>query len=188
MKKTRIEWKEQRQGDGGGWELFDVIAERDHADKTGWAFYEKTSWDVTWVRIPATLCRLAKALIEEANLELRLGHTACPPPICSLSQQIPRRTCGVSGKRLNRIGCAGPRQASYMPPAHLDRRMGHASPTKRTRRAVSELAHRGLPGIAGGGDCRDLESAPAEETPQAPSRSRRDSSRRLLIARARSLG
>jgi hypothetical protein len=69
MKSNRIEWQELRKGECGGCELVDVIADRDETNEMGWAFYEKTSWDVLWIRIPATPCRLDRVFVEEAKQE-----------------------------------------------------------------------------------------------------------------------
>lgn len=77
MKNTRVEWQEPRQSVCGGQEVFDIIAERDDTDQTGWAFYEKSSWDIMWVRIPATLARLSRALIESTEKEA--GESVAKP-------------------------------------------------------------------------------------------------------------
>jgi hypothetical protein len=175
MKTTRIEWQEQRQGEWGGWELFDVIAETDKTDKTGWAFYEKTTWDLAWIQIPATPCRVAKALNGAARLKSRLGHAFRCLSRSSGFQRTRWPACSVSGNRLKRNGRTSPQKVPYVPPVHLDRRLGHASPAERMRR------------VAGAGDLGNLEITPTEEATLPPSRSRRDSPRRLLIARRLSL-
>ena len=61
-KISRIEWEELREIPGGGKETFSIIAERDEGDPTGWTFYERSSWDVLWIRIPTTPARLAEVL------------------------------------------------------------------------------------------------------------------------------
>ena len=61
-KISRIEWEELREIPGGGKETFSIIAERGEGNPFDWVFYEKSSWDVLWIRIPATLARLAKVL------------------------------------------------------------------------------------------------------------------------------
>ena len=58
----RVEWQETRCGDGGQTDVVYVLAEKDDTDDTGWCFYERTSWDVVWIRVPPTLAKLARAL------------------------------------------------------------------------------------------------------------------------------
>ena len=139
MKTTRIEWQEQRRDDCGGWELFDVIAERDAADQTGWAFYEKTSWDVTWIRIPATLSRLAKALIEEEAMESRTTLATFGLPPTSGIPRNPGQTASLNSRRSRRASCGKSKPRPYLSLAHIDRRMGHASTVRRALRIASRL-------------------------------------------------
>jgi hypothetical protein len=175
MKTTRIEWQEQRRGECGGWELFDVIADRDATDKTGWAFYEKTSWDLTWIRIAATPCRLAKASIEEQRMESRIRHASFHMPALLGVRRNPECVCGVGGKRSQKRGCGKSQLAVHVPPAHLDRRMGHASPAHRARRAAKGLLEaRGVEReLAAATDACELALASTEDDPQGPERSRR---------------
>lgn len=71
--ETRIEWTEQRTGHRGIPELFFIIAER-IADK--WHFAERSTLDLKWEDIPATLVLVGKALAMQARNEpinVRLG-------------------------------------------------------------------------------------------------------------------
>ena len=98
MKPKRIEWEEHRGGECGGCEVFFIIAERDDSDKTGWAFCERSSWDILWVRIPPTICRLVKALIEEVEQEYRVERARAIPELAQTD--CPRWNRNGAGDRL----------------------------------------------------------------------------------------
>ena len=176
MKTTRIEWQEQRRGDCGGWELFDVVAEKDAAERTGWAFYEKTSWDVTWIRIPVTLCRLAKALIEEEREGSRLRLATFHMPISRGVRQDSERVCSLNGKRFRARGSGRSRVTAYVPPAHMDRRMGHTSRVHRALRIAKGLLE--LQGMerepVTSIEARESALATGEDDAQPPPHGRRD--------------
>jgi hypothetical protein len=181
MKTNRFEWQEEWR-EYGGRELHDVVVERDGEDATGWGFYEKTSWDVTWVRIPATPDRLKRALAEECK---KLG---AKPKRRTLFQSAPvhpfngrLHSCHAKGGSA-RIHGGYPRCTAALRLLY-DRRSGHASPVRHALLLTEDVAKIGLVGQATGPlvEASDLETISREEEGQPPSHGRRVLPRRLLI-------
>jgi len=173
MKTKRIEWQEPRRGECGGWEKFDVIADREEADETGWAFYEKTSWDVRWIRIPPTLCRLARVLILDDEDESRVEYANRIHAPVERTRQPDRRRFDQHAKHRCRLCAPAMRSPVRVPQVRLDRRMGHASPSKHARRSLGDAAKKVLIGIASTSNSSDLEFASTDNEVQPPSHRRR---------------
>lgn len=65
---TRVEWKEWRKVPGGGKELYFLIGER---AGDSWRFHERSTWEVNWYEIAATLTLIKKALLVQMLLILK---------------------------------------------------------------------------------------------------------------------
>ena len=186
MKTKRKEWQEVWRVGCNGLELHDVIADQDEKDPTGWVFYAKTSWDVLWIRIPATRDRLARVQVEEVEHEARAGHASRISPRSAWWRQL----AGPEHDRKGRCGWAGcrviaPKQrgSTGSAPVRFDRRAGHSSPLRHVVRVIEDLIENKATGQpeAAPGEPGERGSASHEEESQPPSQCRRGFPRRLLF-------
>ena len=171
MKTKRIEWQELRKGECGGWELSDLIADTDEKDPTGWAFYEKTTWDLIWIRIPATPCRLAMVSVKEAeyaasdekNYKIGVGKRQLRQPVGP--------PCELNPKRASQTRFHLQRRQLCFTQVRLDRRMGHTSSARHLQCAsftkLIERESSRLPARPQGGSC-ESELAHTDNDDQPP--------------------
>jgi|WetSurMetagenome_2_1015567.scaffolds.fasta_scaffold933323_2 hypothetical protein len=89
-KSTRIEWQELRGRENK--ELFMVIAEKD--DKGHWEFYERTSWDVAWIKKPASITLMARLGQEQKRLEQQ-GQQQQKPQTKELRRRMDENTRAI---------------------------------------------------------------------------------------------
>jgi len=130
MKTTRVEWSEIRRSECGGSETVFVIAERESADVTGWSFYERSSWDILWVRYPATLCRVVRAEILEAARLISLRNpikTSRNPPVEQQRAWPPNRR---EAENILHKRCCIPRAKLCVLRMHVNRRVGRGSSSR----------------------------------------------------------
>src|SRR4051812_29471410 len=98
---SRIEWSELRNQGGPGIELFFVIAEPIDGG-IGWTFYERSSWDVSWIQVTPRLSWLFRVVGDDGRSRPPIKHPK--PSAISL-----RSIRGNSPNRSNR------RQAHHRP-------------------------------------------------------------------------